>query len=89
MTLTVGLVGVFLSLPLFLIFEEWDSIIPVYAEAMAMTMSFLMAFCAMGSIFLALKMENAGLVALVRSCDVIFAFLLQYIFLGVEPDLLR
>ena len=34
-----------------------------------------------------LRFEQASAISLVRSCDVIFAFVWQYIFLDVEPDL--
>ncbi|ODM97265.1 Solute carrier family 35 member G1 [Orchesella cincta] len=45
-----------------------------------------LSFLGQMSIVLALKFENAGPVALIRSCDVLFGFLFQYIFLDVAPD---
>lgn len=40
-------------------------------------------------VILAVKFEKAGPVALLRSNDVIFSFLLQFWFLGVVPDMYR
>jgi len=48
-----------------------------------------LSFLGQMSIVLALKFEQAGPVALIRSCDVIFGFLLQYIFLNEIPDAWR
>jgi uncharacterized metal-binding protein len=48
-----------------------------------------LSFVGQMSIVLALKFEQAGPVALIRSCDVIFGFLLQFVFLDVIPDLWR
>lgn len=40
-------------------------------------------------IIAALKYEEASPVALIQSCDVIFAFLWQLIFLSIIPDIFR
>ena len=37
---------------------------------------------------LALDSEDASKVAILRSCDVLFSFILQYIILGVNADIL-
>jgi drug/metabolite transporter (DMT)-like permease len=89
MTFFLGLFGVVISLPLFLIFEELNSLVPSTVDGLLLRLGLFSGFCAVASINLALKMEMAGLVALIRSCDVIFAFLLQYVFLDEAPDLLR
>jgi drug/metabolite transporter (DMT)-like permease len=49
----------------------------------------LVSFIGQMSLTLALKCEQAGLFAIVRTCDVIFAFILQFLFLGVVPDVFR
>ncbi|CAL8122538.1 unnamed protein product [Orchesella dallaii] len=46
-----------------------------------------LSFLGQMAIVLALKFENAGPVALIRSCDVLFGFLFQYVFLDVAPDI--
>jgi drug/metabolite transporter (DMT)-like permease len=91
MTAILGGCGLLMlmSLPLFLLFEEHDLIAPKTMEDALLVSGLLLAFCSIACINLALKLENAGPVTLIRSCDVIFAFLLQFIFLGVVPDLLR
>lgn len=48
-----------------------------------------LSFIGQMAIVLALKFEQAGPVALIRSCDVLFGFLFQYIFLHVAPDMFR
>ncbi|CAL8144799.1 unnamed protein product [Orchesella dallaii] len=47
-----------------------------------------LAFSAVTCLTLALKYEQAGPVALVRTIEVVFAFLWQYIFLDVQPGML-
>jgi len=89
MTFFLGSLGLFISLPFFLIFEDITTLIETSGKGLWLRLGLLSAFCAVASINLALKMEDAGLVALIRSCDVIFAFILQYFVLGVTPDLLR
>jgi len=41
------------------------------------------------SLILALQFEQAGVVSLINSTDTIFAFILQFIFLSVIPDMYR
>lgn len=89
MTFFLGFTGTVVSLPLFLAFEDASSIIPTSEKSLFLELGLLSGFGAVASINLALKLEDAGVVALVRSCDVIAAFMLQFIFLGVVPDLLR
>ena len=43
----------------------------------------------LGCITLALQYEEAGPIALCRTCDVIFSFVWQFAFLGIVPDLFR
>lgn len=47
----------------------------------------LLSFLGQAFITCALKYEQAGVISLMRSFDVIFAFIWQYIFLNVYPDL--
>jgi len=49
----------------------------------------VLTFFAQSSIIIALKLEQAGPVSIVQSCDVIFAFLWQFVFLNVIPDYFR
>lgn len=55
---------------------------------LVLTIAF-MYFVGQTFLTLALQLEDAGPVALVRSCDVIFAYVWQYLFLNVVPDLFR
>ena len=48
-----------------------------------------LSFVGQMSIILALKFEQAGPVALIRTCDVVFGFLFQFIFMGVVPNVYR
>ncbi|XP_037035856.1 solute carrier family 35 member G1-like [Bradysia coprophila] len=88
MTLFLGGCGFLISFPLFLAFEDISSIVPKRWEDYVLVGGLLSAFFSIACINLALKNEDAGPVALIRSCDVIFAFLFQYIFLSVVPDTL-
>ena len=47
----------------------------------------MLVFLGQFTLTLALKFENAGPVALVRTTDVLFSFCWQFIFLGVIPDI--
>lgn len=89
MTLFLGGCGFLISFPLFLAFEDFESIVPKRWEEVLLVAGLMSAFCSIAFINLALKNEDAGPVSLIRSCDVIFAFLFQYIFLSVIPDTLR
>jgi len=87
MTFFLGACGFVIAFPLFISLEDWNSILPKTSFEFLLTSGLLLGFCAVVSINLALKMEAAGTVALVRSLDVIFAFLLQFVFLGEIPDM--
>lgn len=89
MTLFLGGCGFLISFPLFLAFEDFTSIVPKQWNEFLLVAGMMSAFSAIACINLALKNEDAGPVSLIRSCDVIFAFIFQYIFLGVIPDTLR
>lgn len=89
MTLFLGGCGLIISVPLFLAFEEPSTIVPKSWEECALMAGLISAFFSIAFINLALKNEDAGPVSLIRSCDVIFAFLFQYIVLSVIPDMLR
>lgn len=89
MTLFLGGCGFVISFLLFLAFEDFTSIIPKQWEEYLLVGGLVSAFLSIACINLALKNEDAGPVSLIRSCDVIFAFLFQYVFLAVIPDTLR
>lgn len=87
-TLMFGVWGTFENLGLALVFSvlnvpnslgEWGLV-----GALA---SF--TFTGQCAIILAMKAEQAGPVALIRTCDVIFGFALQILILGKIPDWLR
>ena len=46
----------------------------------------VLVFLGQMSIIMAVKFDKAGPVAMLRSCDVVFSFVWQYVFLSVEPD---
>lgn len=46
----------------------------------------LFAFTSQSLNVLSLRFERASHISLIRSCDIIFTFWLQYIILGVSPD---
>lgn len=89
MTLFLGGCGFIISFPLFLAFEDVSTIVPKCWEEVLLVLGLTSAFFSIAFINLALKNEDAGPVSLIRSCDVIFAFLFQYVFLSVIPDMLR
>src|SRR4051812_35024992 len=47
----------------------------------------IFAFCGQSLNVLSLQYERASHISLVRTCDIIFTFFLQFIFLGVNPDI--
>ena len=49
----------------------------------------LLSFASQIFATLGLKFENAGLVSLIRTCDIVFFYVIQFTFLGLEPDLYR
>jgi len=64
MTIFLGGCGLLISLPLFLILEEYEAIVPKTTEDVLLVAGLLMAFLSIASINLALKMENAGPVSI-------------------------
>jgi drug/metabolite transporter (DMT)-like permease len=87
MTAFLGGCGLLITLPIFLIKEDFSSLFPETMSNGLLLIGLLAAFFAITCNNIALQLENAGIVALVRSFDVIFAFLLQFIFLGQAPDI--
>lgn len=74
------------------VMSMWSGGLVIPEEVMALGMLggvFALSFVGQMSIILGLKFEQAGPVALIRTCDVIWGFLLQFAFLGVVPDLYR
>ncbi|CAG7704034.1 unnamed protein product [Allacma fusca] len=86
MLLTSGLWGVLESS----IFAQAFGVLEIpkgsYDLVLALAALPVVSFLAQLLIILALKFENAGTVSLMRTCDVIFAFTWQMIFLNVFPD---
>jgi len=58
-------------------------------EAAFILVSAILSFFAQTCLTLALKYELAGPVSLLRTTEVIFAFIWQLLFLGVIPDVYR
>jgi len=86
MTLVFGIIGVAQALILIYFFGEFNLPSEVFDALLLAGVSGL-SFIGQMSIVLALKFEQAGPVALIRSCDVLFGFLFQYVFLQVAPDM--
>lgn len=90
MMMSFGLLGIIQSLAIIFIFGEGRIIVPDNVEEALLTAGVaLFSFLGQTSYILGIKLEKAGPVAVVKSCDVIFSFLLQFVFLGVAPDLFR
>lgn len=89
MTFFIGSCGIIVALTCFLAMDRWDAILPKSKTEFILTASLFSYFICIITIGLALKMENVTTVALVRSFDVLSAFLLQFVFLGIVPDILR
>lgn len=49
----------------------------------------LLTFLAQICLISALKYEESGPVSLIQSCDVVFAFVWQFLFLSILPDIFR
>jgi hypothetical protein len=65
-------------------------IVPVYVPETLLTLGVAcISFAGQIAIILALKFEQAGPVCLIRSLDVVFGYILQFIFLDVIPDAYR
>ncbi|XP_021959979.1 solute carrier family 35 member G1 isoform X2 [Folsomia candida] len=61
--------------------------VPTQLEDLLLTVGVAtFSFFGQSAIVLALKFEQAGPVALLRSCDVIFGFILQFLVLHIVPD---
>jgi drug/metabolite transporter (DMT)-like permease len=87
-TFLFGLWGSLETLSLALIFQVF-SLPSSYKEwGLAATLAGL-TFVGQCAIVLAMKSEQAGPVALVRTFDVIFGFALQILIMGLIPDWLR
>ncbi|ODN00887.1 Solute carrier family 35 member G1 [Orchesella cincta] len=85
-TLTFGMWGTLISGIGSTIIERFD--VPTTAEHIVLALCLAAAtFFAQVGITIAMKYEQAGAVAIVRSCDTIFAFVLQFLILGTVPDL--
>lgn len=84
-TLSFGIYGTLISAIGCTIISRFD--LPSTGEhiALALCLSICTFFAQVG-ITIAMKYEQAGAVAIVRSCDTIFAFILQFIVLGTTPD---
>src|SRR5690348_11116567 len=79
-----GLIGVVQSAVLCLIIQRFD--IPESAWEWFLILSVAtLSFLGQTFITCSLKYEQAGAISLVRSFDVIFAFIWQYLFLDVHP----
>jgi len=85
MTFIFGIIGLIQSAVMSQTLGHFSFPTGLYDSLLVAGLSILSFIGQMG-IILALKSEQAGPVALVRSCDVIFGFLFQFIFLGVVPD---
>jgi drug/metabolite transporter (DMT)-like permease len=88
MTLVFGVIGVLQAAILSQTMGNFTLPAGLY-DSLLLSGLALLSFIGQMTIILALKFEQAGPVALVRSCDVIFGFVLQFIFLGVVPDAYR
>jgi drug/metabolite transporter (DMT)-like permease len=64
--------------------QNSDPKVIIYLSGLA-----FLTFFAQSFIVLALKFEQAGPVSITQSCDVIFAFMWQFVFLSVIPDYFR
>ena len=90
LTISVGLIGLALSGTLMFYFQ--DFVYPRLDFHSGATEAFYVAgltvtsFLGQMSIILALKFEQAGPVALIRTSDVVIGFLLQFAFMHVLPE---
>ena len=87
-TFSFGFVGSFETLVLCLFVGVWE--LPRGAKDFSLAAAIALTYF-VGQFFftLALQLEDAGPVALIRSGDLIFAYLWQYLFLDVVPDAFR
>ncbi|CAL8104295.1 unnamed protein product [Orchesella dallaii] len=86
LTLVVGIVGVIQSFALIYFVGEFNMPGELFDSLFVAGVGILSFLGQIFTVF-ALKFENAGPVSLVRSCDVIFGFLFQFVFLQVAPDI--
>ncbi|CAL8125747.1 unnamed protein product [Orchesella dallaii] len=84
-TLTFGMWGTLISAIASAIIGRFD--VPENAEHLVLALCLAATtFCAQVGITMAMKYEQAGAVAILRSCDSIYAFILQFLILGIVPD---
>lgn len=63
--------------------------IPPFDDILGLSISGLCLGLAMTFLVLALQNEEAGVVALVRTSEVIFVFFWQWVIVGTQPDIIR
>lgn len=84
-TFTFGVYGTLISVVSCSIIGRFD--MPSTAEEIALVACLATTtFFAQVGITLAMRYEQAGAVAIIRSCDTIFAFILQFLVFGTLPD---
>jgi drug/metabolite transporter (DMT)-like permease len=87
-TLMLGVYGTFEMLILAILFNVLNIPNSLNEWGLVATLA-TFTFFGQCAIIMAMKAEQAGPVALIRTCDVIFGFGLQIIILGKIPDWLR
>ena len=84
----IGLTGMSESLA-FVLLKDGITVTRGVQDTLLLLGVVLISFSGQLGIILGLKFEQAGPVALTRTCDAVFAFLFQFLFLGVVPDKYR
>ena len=89
LTLTIfypSLIGIIVSPIVALLLGEFLSIQLTWANVSVILLVGFLAFIHLLLVAEALQLEDAGPASLVRNADIVFAFILQFVFMGVQPE---
>ena len=89
LTLTIfypSLIGIIVAPTVALLVGEFLSIQLNWANVSVILLVGFLAFIHLLFVAEALQLEDAGPASLVRNADIVFAFILQFLFLGVQPE---
>jgi len=86
MTLTFGVIGVTQGFALTQYFNDFQAPQELFDSLLVVGLA-VVSFLGQMTIIMATQFEQAGPVSLIRTCDVVFGFILQFVFLSVVPSM--
>jgi len=86
MTIVFGVIGLAQAYALTQYFNDFQTPQEFYDTILVVGLA-IVSFLGQMTIIMATQFEQAGPVSLIRTCDVVFGFILQFVFLGVIPTM--